>query len=124
MANEKNLVSLKDRTTSEKREIATKGGKASGEVRRERKALRELMQIALDTPVKAGGKDITAREAMTLKLMQEALEGDLASIKYIAELIGEAPAQKVEVTGKDGRDLYSRNPVSYTHLTLPTMAVV
>ena len=34
MANDENLVSLADRTTSERREIAIKGGKASGEARR------------------------------------------------------------------------------------------
>lgn len=37
MANEKNLISLGDRTTNEQREIAKKGGIKSGEVRREKK---------------------------------------------------------------------------------------
>lgn len=36
-----NLISLNDRTESERREIARKGGKASGEARRERKAIRD-----------------------------------------------------------------------------------
>lgn len=106
MANEKNLKPFDKRTESERREIAKKGGKASGEARRERKAMRELMQSTLDTNIKAGDEMIPAREAMLLKLMQSALEGDLASVKYIIELIGEAPSQKVEVTGKDGKDLY------------------
>lgn len=37
MANEENLISLGDRTTDEQREIAKKGGIASGEARREKK---------------------------------------------------------------------------------------
>lgn len=32
-------------------------------------------------------------------------EADLNAIKYIVELIGESPSQKIEVTGKDGKDL-------------------
>lgn len=110
MAKEKNLKPFTSEQSREKAvENGRKGGKASGEAKRERKAMRELMQSALDTNIKAGDEMIPAREAMLLKLMQSALEGDLASVKYIIELIGEAPSQKVEVTGKDGRDLYSRD---------------
>lgn len=107
MAKEKNLKPFTSEQSREKAvENGRKGGKASGEAKRERKAMRELMQSALDTNIKAGDEMIPAREAMLLKLMQSALEGDLASVKYIIELIGEAPSQKVEVTGKDGKDLY------------------
>ena len=51
MANEKNLVSLADRTTKEKREIAIKGGKASGEARREKKSLREKAQLLMSLSI-------------------------------------------------------------------------
>jgi hypothetical protein len=44
MANDENLVSLADRTTSEKREIAIKGGLASGEARRKRKSLKNKIK--------------------------------------------------------------------------------
>ena len=47
--NEKNLVSLADRTTEEKREIGKKGGIASGKARRERKKFKEDLLLALET---------------------------------------------------------------------------
>ena len=39
--NEENLVSLADRTTEEQREIAKKGGIASGKARREKKIFKD-----------------------------------------------------------------------------------
>ena len=44
---------------------------------------------------------------MIQKLIAKAVgESDLNAIKYIVELIGEAASQKIEVTGKDGKDLF------------------
>lgn len=47
MANEKNLIPINKRTKSEQREYRKKGGQKSGEVRREKKLLRELLEEAL-----------------------------------------------------------------------------
>ena len=52
MANEQNLVSLADRTTKEKREIAIKGGKASGEVRKERATMKKAIEWLLNSDIK------------------------------------------------------------------------
>ena len=41
---DKNLIPLNERTKEEQREIAQMGGKKSGEVRRERKKLKELLE--------------------------------------------------------------------------------
>ena len=41
MANEKNLIPFNERTKSQQREIASKGGKASVEAKRKRKTLKE-----------------------------------------------------------------------------------
>lgn len=51
MANEQNLVSLADRTTSERREIGIKGGIASGEARRKKRDLAEIARAVLDLQV-------------------------------------------------------------------------
>lgn len=110
MANEKNLKPLNERTKNEQREIAKKGGKASGEARRERKELRELMLAALDAYVTLDHENVNAKVALVRTLLYSALrDQDLAKIKYIAELIGESPAQKIELTGKDGKDLNQPN---------------
>lgn len=50
MANENNLIPLNKRTKSEQREYAKKGGQKSGEVRRQRKAMKEQMEMLLSLP--------------------------------------------------------------------------
>ena len=51
MANAENLVPFDERTESEQREIRSKGGKASGETRRRKKAMRQAASMLLNTPV-------------------------------------------------------------------------
>jgi hypothetical protein len=50
--NEKNLIPFNERTESEKRKIAKKGGKKSGEVRREQKTYREMAKAMLSATIK------------------------------------------------------------------------
>ena len=50
MANEQNLIPMNKRTKSEQREYAKKGGQKSGEVRRQRKAMKEQMEMLLSLP--------------------------------------------------------------------------
>ena len=50
MANEQNLIPFNKRTESEQREYAKKGGQKSGEVRRQRKAMKEQMEMLLALP--------------------------------------------------------------------------
>lgn len=50
MANEQNLIPFNKRTKSEQREYAKKGGQKSGEVRRQRKAMKEQMEMLLALP--------------------------------------------------------------------------
>ena len=46
MANEQNLIPMNKRTKSEQREYTKKGGQKSGEVRRQRKAMKEEWGIS------------------------------------------------------------------------------
>lgn len=103
-----NLIPQSKRTKDEQREIARKGGKASGKARREKKTAREYAIAVLEGYVK--DKDITLKDAMMQKLIQRAItDTDLNAIKYILELIGESPAQRIEVTGKDGKDIIQKD---------------
>lgn len=52
MANEQNLISLGDRTTKEKREIAIKGGLASGESRRKNASIKQSLKRILNSGFK------------------------------------------------------------------------
>ena len=51
MANEQNLVSLKNRTTTEQRAIAQMGGIASGEARRKKKQRGDILREIINTEV-------------------------------------------------------------------------
>ena len=86
--NEENLVSLKDRTTEEVREIARKGGIASGKSRRERKTLREELLLLLEKG--------DTQERVSLALIQQALEGNTKAFEVIRDSIGEKPTDKLE----------------------------
>ena len=51
MANDENLIPMNRRTESERREIASKGGKASGEARRKKRDMRKAAETLLNMPV-------------------------------------------------------------------------
>lgn len=92
MANEQNLVSLADRTTEEQREIARKGGIASGEARAARKTLKEELLLLL-----ANGD---TQERISLSVIQKALSGDLKAFEVIRDTIGEKQVDKIDVSVK------------------------
>ena len=87
--NEENLVSLADRTTEEVREIARKGGKASGESRRARKTLKEELLLLL-----AKGD---TQSKISLSMIQQALDGNTKAFEVIRDTIGEKPKDKLEL---------------------------
>ena len=106
MANGKdNLVSLADRTTEERREIARAGGIASGEARRRKRSWRECAEIIgewdIAMPLPGGvTKEMTYIMAAILKQYQKAImEGDTNAVKFLAKLLGEI-VDKHEVEAK------------------------
>ena len=88
--NEENLVSLADRTTEEVREIARKGGIASGKSRRERKTLKEELLLLLSQG--------DTQEKISLSLIKEALKGNTKAFEIIRDTVGEKPKDEIEVT--------------------------
>ena len=66
MAGKENLIPMSERTAEEQREIATMGGKASGEARRKRKALREQADLLLALPLQD-----TIKNKLTNKTLAE-----------------------------------------------------
>lgn len=82
MANEKNLIPFSERTEDEQREIARKGGIASGASRR---AYRSLKQAA-----KAFFKENeNAAMAVVQAMYEEALDGNVKAVEKLQDLIGE-----------------------------------
>lgn len=90
MANEQNLIPFNKMTEKEQREIASKGGKASGEARAKRKTLKEELLLLLS--------EGHLQENITLALVKEALEGSnkMKAYEVIRDTIGEKPVDKVE----------------------------
>lgn len=106
MANEKNLIPLSERTKNEQREIAKKGGQASGAARRRKKSLKEAADLYLSLPVTDKRRlnklkrrdldpsDIDNQMAMVVGLVEAATCGDAKAAKVVLEMLGDDPAQK------------------------------
>lgn len=95
----------------QRREMGRKGGIASGEAKRQKKAMRERLEILLDLPMKSGkgvdietiknyaalkGKNITVQDAMMIAQIQKALKGDTNAAAFVRDTAGQNPTQKIE----------------------------
>lgn len=95
--NESNLIPLSQRTKEERREIATQGGIASGQSRRERKAMKEYLEAALVMDTDYRGESMSNAEAVTAALIRKARQGDVRAYTQIVAMLGEKPAERVAV---------------------------
>jgi hypothetical protein len=105
--NSENLVSLADRTTEEQREIARRGGIRSGEVRRERKAIRQALEECLSMETELGGETVTNVEAIAAAMVRKAREGDVRAFVEVRNSVGEMPAQRVEAAAQIAPEAYA-----------------
>lgn len=109
-----NLIPQSERTKAEQREIAKKGGIASGKSRREKKAMKDTLNDLLSMPLKSGkaadvetiknlaalkGKNITVQEAIMLAQIQKALKGDTKAAEYIRDTSGQKLKEAIELSG-------------------------
>lgn len=98
MANEQNLIPFNKRTEKEQREYAKKGGQRSGEVRRQRKAMKEQMEMLLSLPFKQEKElkfmkslgieeeEIDNQMALMVAMYAKALKGDVQAFNSIREV--------------------------------------
>lgn len=93
--NNENLRSLADRPAEERRSIASMGGIASGEARRERKALREAFEIALNCPVTVDGTEMQAVDAVALATVEAAMNGDMRAVTILRDTCDGKPAERI-----------------------------
>lgn len=107
MANANNLTPNEARTPSERRKNAQKAGKASGEARRQRRALRECLEAILEKPttdeelialLAVSKVANTYDNAMALALIQKALSGDPKAFEVVRDTIGQKPIDKMQVS--------------------------
>ena len=123
MGNENNLKKGKAtqfRSGEEAVNNGKKGGIASGESRRRKKTLKDLMNSVAAMPIQDGkltdidkikslasakGKNITVEEAFVLKLTQKALSGDYKAMRLWVELMGEESTQTDEKANENRQTL-------------------
>ena len=89
MANEQNLKPFNEMTEKEQREIAKKGGKASGKARAKRKTLKEELILLLSQG--------NTQEKLSLSLIQQALDGNVKAFETIRDTIGEKPKENLDI---------------------------
>lgn len=89
-----NLITKNDRTPSERRASAKKAGIASGAARRQKKALKELLEMALKMPAASGR---TNAEDIVSAMIKAAQSGDVKAFIAIRDTIGEKPVDKLQV---------------------------
>lgn len=101
--NNDNLIPISDRTSNEIREMTSKGGKKSGEIRREKATFRKAIQWLIDSDIKCENGDIekhfkkaginikglNATQLATLGLWYGAVQGNSTNYKMLMELSGE-----------------------------------
>lgn len=99
--NNKNLKPFSERTESEQRKIRSKGGKKSGEVRRAKKTMREILDYLLEKEITNNkGEKATTKEAILVAAIKKAIAGDIKALQFIRDTIGEMPVVKQEVENK------------------------
>lgn len=85
--NDNNLIPFNERTASEQREISRKGGKASGEARRERKLIREALEERFDA---------NDMNEVCDKLIERA-KNTARDFEVLRDTLGEKPADNINL---------------------------
>lgn len=111
MTKEANLDPVQSKEEARRRGRA--GGIASGKARREKKLMRETLDMILSMPMKNGksadvdsirsfaalkGKNINVQEAILIAQVQKAMKGDTRAAEYVRDTIGQKPVDSVDMT--------------------------
>ncbi len=104
----KNLLRPEDLTPEQRRINAQKAGIASAKARKERKAIREQLEMLLELPLKdknaktkikklgINADNLNNQMAMVISIYQKALRGDVNAFKEIRDTIGEKPVEQIQ----------------------------
>lgn len=97
-----NLIPFNELSEEEHRELASRGGKASAEARRKKKAMKEQMETLLSMPIKSPQLKAQLKEqlgledeqmdnqmALIVAMWKEAVAGNTSAMNIIREITGE-----------------------------------
>lgn len=117
---DENLIPLNERTKDEQREIAKKGGVASGESRRRKRDIKDTLDILLSKPFKLKSKssksiinqikslgidesEIDNQTVMAYSMFLTTLNGGkgaVSAFNSIRDTLGEKPKEEIGITGQ------------------------
>ena len=109
MANEKNLMDVRElnasRTPEQRKEIAARAGRASGEARRARKNIKSKLKVAMSMPadpkvaraLKKTGIDVKDNEDVVIaSIIRGVIKGNPQMIEKLLDLLEESPRIKAK----------------------------
>lgn len=106
MSNEKNLIPFNERTESEQREIAQKGGIASGAARRRKRSMRQAADYYLSLPEtdrrrvnamlrdQIDPEDVDNQMSVVMGIAADAKQGDARAANVLLKMLGEETVQE------------------------------
>ena len=103
--NEQNLKGhgFHELTANEQREIASKGGIASGKSRREMKMIKEHLNQILDEEIEYDGEIVSKKHVIAVKAVEQILKDDISARDFarlfetIRDTVGEKPIDKLQI---------------------------
>lgn len=102
MAGKQNLIPQSERTKEEQREIARQGGIASGKARAEKRDLRKALEMLLEKEfTDKNGNVATGAQAITAKLFEQAMRGNVKAFETLRDTVGQKPIEKVMLAEVD-----------------------
>lgn len=84
-----NLIPV--RTEAEAREKGRNGGIKSGEARRAKKTMRDMLDYLLEKDITTKKGDISTLEAIMVSMIAKASKGDVRAAEFIRDTIGQKP---------------------------------
>lgn len=90
MANEQNLIPQAHKLTVEE---ASRGGKKSAEVKKEKRMLKDLLEEALEKKTNTGNRYVD----ITFALIKEAEKGNVKAYETIRDTLGQKPKENISV---------------------------
>lgn len=99
MANMQNLIPGAHPLTVEE---ASKGGKESAKARAAKRDLRKALEILLEKDfTDKNGNVLTGAEAITARLFEQAMKGNVKAFETLRDTVGQKPVEKVMLAEVD-----------------------
>lgn len=91
--NKKYLIPLNKRSESERKAIQRKGAERTNQIKREKKTLRQELEILLT--MEKDGRSM--QELMSLSMINQAIKGNTKAYEVVRDTIGQKPVEQMAV---------------------------